>query len=311
LHRIARGRDNLAVSLERWEAALRGAIDMHVHTAGDVFPRLLDDIEAATMARDKGLTAVVLKGHVTGTADRAVVVRAHVPGIEVFGSLVLNGPVGGLNPEAVDTALRMGAKVIWGPTMWARNHARYARANHSRGYTELGMTFPEDGITLVDDRGGVKPEAEEILRLIGKAGAVFCTGHMSVEEALVVVPRAKALGVEKVVVSHPEYEPMGYSIANQVRLADMGALMEHTMSCHLPFWFPAQRERYQTIWDVYDAIKAVGAERCVLSSDLGQIHSPPPTEGFREFIQMFVSLGAGAREIDLMTRTNPAKLLGM
>ena len=308
---VAADPDTAAVTPARWESLLHGAVDMHVHTAGDMFPRLLDDIEAATLARDKGLAAMVLKGHVTGTADRATVVRQHVPGIEVFGSLVLNGPVGGLNPEAVQAAIRMGAKVIWGPTMWARNHATYIRTHPSRGYADLGMRFPDDGITVLDARGELLPVVRDILDQVARAGITFCTGHLSVEEAKVLVPEARRIGVERLVVSHPEYEPMSYSIADQVWLADAGAVIEHTMSCHLPFWFPTDRARYRTVWDVYDMIKAVGAERCVLSSDLGQVHSPPPTEGFREFMQMFVSLGASQKEIEVMTRTNPSRLLGL
>jgi hypothetical protein len=195
--------------------------------------------------------------------------------------------------------------------MWSRNHARYVKKNPSRGYDDLGMRFPDNGITVLDERGGLLSEVREILAMVAAADVVFFTGHLSIDESKVLVPEAKRLGVKKIVVSHPEYENMNYSIDDQRWLADAGALMEHTMSCHLPFWFPTDRPRYQTVWDIYDAIKAVGPERCVLTSDLGQIHSPPPTEGFREFIQMFASLGASDRDIDLMTKENPSRLLGL
>lgn len=299
------------MTMERWNAVLRGAIDMHVHTAGDAFPRLLDDVEAATQARDQGLAAIVLKGHVTGTADRATVCGRQVPGIAVFGALVLNGPVGGLNPEAVSTAIRMGARVIWGPTMWARNHATYMKTHPSRGYADIGMTFPDEGITVLDGHGELLPVVREILSQIAAADIVFSTGHLSVTEAKVIVPEAIRLGVRKVVVSHPEYENMSYSIGDQVWLAEAGAIIEHTMSCHLPFWFPGDPSRYRPIWDVYDMIKAVGPERCILTSDLGQVHSPPPVEGFREFVQMFLSLGASVRDIAIMIKDNPSRLLGV
>lgn len=293
------------------EAVLRGVVDMHVHTAPDAFPRLLDDDAAATIARDKGLRAMVLKGHVAGTAERARATTGRVRGIQVIGALVCNPPAGGLSADAVDRELRLGARVVWGPTMWSRNHAAYVRANPSRGYRDLGMRFPDDGLTVLDERGGLLPEVREICSLIAAADAVLFTGHLSFEEAKVLVPEARRIGVRHVVVSHPEYENMNYSTEQQVWLADAGAYMEHTMSCHLPFWFPTQRSRYQTVWDVFDAIKAVGPERCILTSDLGQVHSPPPTEGFREFIQIFIALGAGPRELDLMTKENPARMLAL
>jgi len=290
---------------------LRGAVDMHVHTAPDAFPRLMDDVEAASLARDKGLRAMVLKGHTMPTAERAATTSRNVSGIHVFGALVLNPPAGGLSPDAVAAALRAGARVIWGPTMWSRNHATYVKTHPSRGYVDLGMRFPSDGISVVDERGGVLPVVREILSLIAAARAVFFTGHLSLQEAKAIVVEARRLGVEKVVVSHPEYENMGFSTADQEWLVDAGAMIEHTMSCHLPFWFPDDRARYQPVWQIYDAIKAVGPDRCVLTSDLGQVHSPPPTEGFREFIQMFVALGANARDIDLMTKDNPSRLLDL
>lgn len=294
-----------------WDSVLRGMVDLHVHTAPDAFPRLLDDVEAASMARDKGLRAMVLKGHTSPTAERAATTTRSVGGIDVFGAIVLNPPSGGLSADAVAAALGAGARVVWGPTMWSRNHATYIKSHPSRGYVDLGMRFPEDGIAVVDDRGAILPVVSEILSLIAAADAVFFTGHLSLAEAKAVVLEARRVGLRKIVVSHPEYENMGFTIADQMWLADAGAMIEHTMSCHLPFWFPEDRGRYQPIWEIYDAIEAVGAARCVLTSDLGQVQSPPPTEGLREFVQMFISLGASAHDIDVMTKDNPSRLLSL
>jgi Family of unknown function (DUF6282) len=164
---------------------------------------------------------------------------------------------------------------------------------------------------VLNARGELLPAVREILALIAAADVVLFTGHLSVAESKTLIPEAKRMGVKHVVVSHPEYENMSYSIADQRWLADAGAIMEHTMSCHLPFWFPTDRPRYQTVWDVYDMIQAVGPERCILTSDLGQVHSPPPVEGFREFIQMFVALGASQKAIALMTKELPSRMLGL
>ena len=117
------------------------------------------------------------------------------------------------------------------------------------------------------------------------------------------------MGVRAVYVSHPEYEPLNFSIERQRQLADAGAYIEHVMACHLPFWFPADRELYWSAAQVWEAIEAVGPERTILSSDLGMIHGPTPTDGLRQFIQTFQSLGAGPRELDLMTKENPARVL--
>src|SRR5678809_1197738 len=84
-----------------------GVIDMHVHPAPDVFGRALTDIETVTLARRKGMRGLVLKNHVVPTADRAALAMDQVPGIEVWGGVVLNNAVGGINPAAVEWMYRM------------------------------------------------------------------------------------------------------------------------------------------------------------------------------------------------------------
>jgi hypothetical protein len=132
---------------------LRDAIDLHIHPAPDSFPRLLDDIEVAQDARRRGMRAIVLKGHTSVTADRAAIASRVVRGIEVYGGVVLNPAVGGLNPEAVRETLAMGGRVIWGPTMWAQQHVDYVRRHPMSGYRAIGMRFPERGVTLFEDAG--------------------------------------------------------------------------------------------------------------------------------------------------------------
>src|SRR3972149_4741245 len=92
---------------------LTGTIDLHMHTAPDVGPRKLDDLEAARQAAARGMRAILLKSHVTPTADRAVLVERVVPEVRVFGGLVLNASIGGCNPAAVEAALRLRRAGMW------------------------------------------------------------------------------------------------------------------------------------------------------------------------------------------------------
>ena len=80
---------------------LKGAIELHVHTAPDLFPRLQNHAEFVQMAKQAGYRAVVIKSQNMGSADRVPFIRMLVPGIDVFGSITLNYSVGGLNPFAV------------------------------------------------------------------------------------------------------------------------------------------------------------------------------------------------------------------
>src|SRR5688500_3275177 len=106
---------------------LTGAIDLHLHTAPDVVPRKLDDVEAARQAAARGMRAILLKSHATLTAGRAELVERLVPDIRVFGGLALNDAVGGLNPAAVEAALKLGAVEIWMPTLSAKGDPRSHR----------------------------------------------------------------------------------------------------------------------------------------------------------------------------------------
>ena len=100
-----------------------GAIDMHCHPFPDLFPRLADDIDIAIAARDAGLKALMLKCHHESTVSRAYLIQRVVPGIRVFGGVVLNSYVGGINPAAVEAALRLGGKEVWMPTIDVGYHA--------------------------------------------------------------------------------------------------------------------------------------------------------------------------------------------
>jgi hypothetical protein len=105
----------------------QGAIDFHVHSEPDVFGRSMDDIDVAVLAKRKGMRGLVLKNHVTMTADRAVLIMKMVPGIEIFGGIVLNNAVGGINPAAVEWMHRMSGgrgKVVWLPTFDADMHIK-------------------------------------------------------------------------------------------------------------------------------------------------------------------------------------------
>jgi hypothetical protein len=111
---------------------LEGAVDLHVHSAPDVDRRRFDDLELARAAKDAGMGAVLIKSHQNSTVERAWLVAQCVPGIRVYGGLVLNETVGGLNVAAVRLALKLGARQFWTEKdnccrKWRRSFAKSAR----------------------------------------------------------------------------------------------------------------------------------------------------------------------------------------
>src|SRR5215472_10135521 len=111
---------------------LPGVIDIHAHADPDSSPRSIDAIDLAKLAKSRGMRGLVLKNHWESTASVAYLVRKEVPGIEVFGGIVLNLPVGGLNAAAVErmTMVKGGwGRVVWMPTYDAENQVRDSKEN--------------------------------------------------------------------------------------------------------------------------------------------------------------------------------------
>ena len=290
------------------EDLLRGVIDLHVHSMPSVFDRPFNVLDLSRQARAVGYRAILFKCHHAINADCMYVVRKIVSGFEAFGGVVLNYPVGGLNPEAVDAAIGLGAKEVWMPTMSAANHVKVfgqpAYLDHTRVIATKRRPKSAEGITIFAD-GEVSADVLEILGLIADADIILGTSHLSLAEIYAIVQAARKEGVKKILVTHPEWEATNWPIADQVKLADMGAIMEHCINAVMPF----KRSADPRI--LVEAIKTVGADRCVMATDFGQWRNPHPIEGMRHYIHLMLKLGLSQGEIDVMTKTNPARLLGL
>ncbi|HZS33745.1 MAG TPA: DUF6282 family protein [Methylomirabilota bacterium] len=292
--------------MARCHELLRGAIDLHTHSAPSVFDRLLDDVDLAEQARAAGMRAVLYKAHEQDTTGRAALVRRAVPGIEAFGGVVLNHAVGGLNPAAVDTAIKLGARMVWMPTMSSAHHIAFFGGSHF-GTRMPGRTAaaPARGLTVLDEAGGLRPEVREILALIAQAGICLSTGHLAPAEIQVLVPAARQAGVSRVLVTHPDLALSGLGVEAQQALASAGAILEKDVNTLGPPWHST------TIEAMVRSIRAVGPAHCVLATDYGQLHSPAPVDGLRIFVQLCLEQGISEAEIRTMVVDNPARLLGL
>ncbi|PYV83108.1 MAG: hypothetical protein DMG05_26850 [Acidobacteria bacterium] len=269
---------------------LEGAVDLHVHSAPDLDPRRFDDIELAREAAQAGMGAILIKSHQNSTVERAWLVSQVVPDIRVYGGLVLNETVGGLNPAAVELAISMGARQIWMPTRSAENHRRH---HGMRG-----------GISVLDANGQLVSAAEEILQQIARSHCILGTGHLSPEESSVVIDRASALGIRSLLVTHPEWPPTFYSLEAQKELSSRGNVIFERC-----FVSTTHRCGFVPFETIERAISDVGVGTTVLSTDLGQPDTPPPVEGLRLYAERLRSTGFSVDDIRLMMQTNPARLL--
>ncbi len=279
---------------------LQGAIDMHLHTGPDLMPSRVDALEAAKQARQAGMRAIVIKNHSYPTTPLAILVRQLVPEVAVFGSVCLDDDIGGLNSDALEKHADMGARVVWMPT--------FSSANSRPAMRKLGLKLEGDGFSIIDTRGRVVPEIEKILYIIKTHGMVLASGHISPQESLALVKRARAVGVEKIVITHPsdaEFVVQAHSVGDLQRLAGMGAFIEQTFVTMLPTeWSHPPGPRIK-------AMREIGFEHCIMSTDLGQFWNLPPAEGMRLFMATLLRNGVSQSEIETMVKKNPARLLSL
>jgi len=291
-------------SINLRKSTIESAIDFHIHSSPDVIPRRLDDFEVAKLAARAKMKAVVLKNHFASTAARAVLVNKIVPQIEVFGGVVLNHAVGGINPDAVDAMHRIGGKygkVVWLPTVDAEHHLQVFHKSGS------GIKVAENGKVL--------PETAAVLKIVAKENLVLETGHISSAEVMAVVGAANLLNIKNILITHAMADVPGLSLENMQRAAQMGAFLELAFVNDLMGENAADEGHKNwhqvSISKMAAAIKLIGAEHFVLSTDLGRKPDPLPAEGYKLFVEKLMGEGISQREIDLMMKENPARLLGI
>lgn len=278
-------------------AQLEGVVDLHVHSAPDSVPRSVTAIETAQLGVRNHMRAMLLKNHYSETASLAYIVGQVVPGIELYGGIALNRSVGGLNPTAVDRMARMAGgrgRVVWMPTF---DSVQWQVLN---GQNPLAIPVSRGGKLL--------PEVLEVLDVIAQHGLSLATGHSSPAESLMIIEAAKTRGIERIIVTHPYLSAIGMDVATQKKAAAMGALLEYPFNATLPPFGPKANF---PMAEHLKAIRAVGPENVVISSDLGQRGNPVHPDGLLIFIQALKDGGFTASEIRAMTQTNPAKFLGL
>jgi hypothetical protein len=282
---------------------LEGAIDMHIHSAPDVYPRILNDVELGRQAKEMGMRAIVVKNHFVTTADRAQVAtdEAEFP---VYGGVALNHSVGGVNHHAVDITLKLGGKIVWLPTLHAR--AFISKKDHVKNLAgQLGEGL--EGLYLLDDQGQLKPEVYPVLDLIAKADVILATGHVSIPEAQAVVREAANRGVKKIVITHPLASFVAYTLDDMKKMLDLGATwLEHVYNDTT-----RQVGHPIKIKDLYDSIKVIGPGHCIMSTDAGQWLNPVPVQQMGIYIKDMLTLGLSEQEIRTMVSENPARALGI
>lgn len=297
--------------MEKADLLLQGSIDMHAHGYPQFtlkMPPRLNDYEWVQAAQNAGMAGIVIKGHVWPTTNEAYTLDKVFEGIRVFGSIVLNSVVGGINPLSVQIAAESGAKVVFMPT-WSSQNDIDKKAYHTRMKPYLRTLQKElvtkPGLSAVNSEGKLLPEVHEIIDLCKEYDMVLASGHLPIEESLKLCKAARAKDV-KFVLTHPMASPMILATLDQIKeVADMGGYIEHVFINCMPMHLRIDPRR------ILEAIRYVGPEHTIMSTDSIEGWNPTPPEVMRMFIGSLLEFGVPDDDIYMMSHTNQRHLLSM
>ena len=272
-------------------AALQGAVDLHIHTSPDVFPRCVTALTAAAAAKAAGMGGIFVKSHSTDTAARAEMARDAVD-FPVFGGVALNYSVGGINPHAVAESVKQGGRIVSMPTLSAKFFIA-----HSKAVPMLAANIPPgvQGVSVLHG-GRLTSEADQILDMVADADLILASGHISPEETGVLFTEAQARGIRRLVVTHPLVEFVDMSVSDMVAMAELGAYLEATV-------LPPAEGREETI-------RAVGVQHFLLSTDGGTTMFAPPVELLYQYTETLFRQGFTVEEVRHMAVDVPSHLVG-
>jgi hypothetical protein len=288
---------------------LKGSVDLHVHPAPSPLPRRVDAVEAAEAAEAIGMRAIVVKSHHHSTVTDVLALGRDLKGlpVKVFGGIALNSAVGGLNPHAVDLALKLGGRIVWFPTIGSPQHIAHHAAHPDLKFPKLAVHVREERpVDVFDENGELRPEVHDIIGLIKEHDAILASGHMAPDRILAVFEAAHAAGVNRLLVNHPNFVVEATHEQGK-RFVELGAVIEHSLCMY------DDRSSFYN-WDIdvlLGWIQAVGADRSTLGSDLGQMKNPLPSEAFTNIVGQLLDAGLGEADVEAMVRRNPARLLDL
>lgn len=279
------------------EINLKGAIDFRVHSRPDSVERSIDADDVAILAKEAGMRALVLVDHGETTATLAYEVRKHVPGLEVFGGVVLNRPMGGINlanVEEMQAVTGHYGRVVWMPTSDSENYLKTLKQNRP--------TVP-----VVKD-GHLLPEVIDVIDFIAKhPQMILATGHISGNEAAMIIHEAHARGVKHIVATNPTGIFPNMSVAQLKQAVADGAYLEFVYLAVIG------NHPQRSLAEYAASIRAVGPEHVILGTDFGEPEPEMPhyrhPEALLRFMHALHDQGFTVAEINMMAKTNPASVL--
>jgi len=245
------------------KVVISGVADLHVHGAPSLVERHGLDHEVLGAHGTVGVDFAVLKAHEGSTVERAVLAarRDETAGVEVVGGIVLNSPVGGANPDAVEVAARLGGRVVWMPTVSATAHI--ASSSSPELSVHRNLAFRQ--VDVVDDAGALLPAWRDVLDVVAAHDLVLASGHLTCAQSLVLFRAAKAAGVTRMLLNHPRMPFLQWDDAAAPEFARLGVVLELGI---LPDILTTDGPPSTTLGEVYPH------DMLAFGGDLGHAHYP-------------------------------------
>jgi hypothetical protein len=277
------------------DPVLTGAIDLHAHHGPDAYDRQWDAFEVVKLAKERGMRGVVLKNHWTETAGLAWLIRKYgAQGIEVFGSVTLDTPVGGVNPMAVrymaDVEGNWG-RIVWMPTHDSEHEVNYYKETRAKA--------------IVSRNGKLIPEVFEVLDLIKERNLTLATGHVEPWEVLAIMAEAKKRGITRIIVTHPLLGPQftELTLPQMQEAVKLGGAIEITAGALSRDGAAKTR--------AIEVIKALGTQNVFVGSDSGLVGTPNHPDALAMAIKSLRAAGFSEQDLNRMFKETPARLVGL
>lgn len=279
-------RPELTQAMPEWATDM---VDLHAHAAPSLLPRHGWDADTVETERSLGFSTVVLKAHEGSTVERAAAV-----GDDTFGGIVLNSAVGGANPDAVEVAARLGARIVWMPTVSSATH----KAGASNPELSVHKGF-ELGLVEVFEDGKLLPRWHDVLDVIAAHDVVLASGHLSAHETVALFTEARRRGINRLMVNHPKMSFLGWDADAREGLLRLGASLELGI---LPDLLSGPDNASLSLLDEYPH------ELLVFGADLGHAHHPSPPQAMPTWFYE-LERRAGADTARSIVTDNGRKLL--
>ena len=285
---------------------IQQAIDIHVHIGPEIIPRKYT-VDTFIKAQESKLGGAVFKNHFYPTAP--FIANARKTTMQLFGGIVLNNAVGGLNPEGIYASKLLSDKpvMVWLPTINAEQFLKESMYEIAPEWVQQ-KNFSSRKASLikpivVTENGKITKQMKKVLKTIKQYDCALATGHIAWNETVTIVDEALKLGLERIVISHPIYQRINMPVNIQKKLAKKGCFIEQCYSMYAIDKI--------SIAEIAKQIKSVGPASVILSSDTGQLYSPPPNEALFTFATLLQKEGITEEALSTMLVKNPRQLLGL